>query len=224
MTTSASTLDLPALGEGVYTFAEASRILTGIGREVTTRQLRYWVETGLTSASRTDAEGNAVLTFDDLISLEIVRRFRVAGTSLQSVRRVEQALRASYPHLHRPFAYKVFFTDGATVWAQELDEEGPIAVELHGRHREQRVWIDAIQTFATEIRYDEDLHASSWLLDSWVEIDPQVQFGAPVVKGTRVPVHTVVANLRAGTPEDVASWYGLTVEQVLGARDFVAAR
>ncbi|MEW6154231.1 MAG: DUF433 domain-containing protein [Actinomycetota bacterium] len=95
-------------------------------------------------------------------------------------------------------------------------------IELVGRQRNHFVWRPAIETFAEQIRYGPDSHASGWDLSPWVEIDPSVQFGTPVVRGTRVPVRTIAANLRAGTPEDVADWYGLTVQQVQGVIEYLA--
>ena len=65
--------------------------------------------------------------------------------------------------------------------------------------------------------------ASGWQLSPWVEIDPERQFGAPVVRGTRIPVSTIEAQLRAGSPVEVADWYGLRVEQVEGVRDYAEA-
>jgi uncharacterized protein (DUF433 family) len=60
-------------------------------------------------------------------------------------------------------------------------------------------------------------------LSRWVEIDPAIQFGAPIIKGTRIPVSSIIADLGAGSVEDVANWRGLQVEQVEDARDYFVA-
>jgi uncharacterized protein (DUF433 family) len=40
--------------------------------------------------------------------------------------------------------------------------------------------------------------------DPWIEVRADVQAGTPVVKGTRIPIQTVVKYLRAGyTPEQI---------------------
>ena len=44
----------------------------------------------------------------------------------------------------------------------------------------------------------------------------------PTVRGTRVPVRTVLANLQVGKPGEVADWYGLTLDEVQGVRDYDA--
>jgi uncharacterized protein (DUF433 family)/DNA-binding transcriptional MerR regulator len=215
----------PSLGQGVYTFGEAKTILRGINKPVSVRQIRYWMNSGLTPASHSVANEVPILSFDDLISLEIIRRFRERNVTLQAVRRMERILRERYPDRARPFAYKVFFTDGANVWMQDAGGgSSPLVEELIGRHHGHYVWRDAIRTFAKDIRFaGNDQHAASWALTPWVEIDPSVQFGTPVVRGTRIPVATVAENLTAGSVKEVADWYGLSAKQVEGARDYVAA-
>jgi uncharacterized protein (DUF433 family)/DNA-binding transcriptional MerR regulator len=211
------------LGTGIYTFSEAARIIRSAGSRVSARQLRYWINRGLAEPIPVADENFAVLSFEDLISLEIVRRFRTVGASLQRVRVFNKELRAQFPALDHPFAYKVFFTDGASLWAKI--GEGPTdVIELVGKHRGHCVWGDAIATFAKAIRWSDEVipHAAGWRLNQWVEVDPAIQFGAPVVKGTRVTARTIGANLQEGSPEEVADWYGLDVESVLGVRDYLA--
>lgn len=217
-----TTLDRPKLGEGTYTFGEAARILRRSTRTVTNQRLRYWIKTGLSPASRVADDGEDVLTFEDLVSLEIVHRLRDEGASLQSIRRVEVELRRLFPELERPFAHELFFTDGASVWAQVHGEDA--VIEIVGKNRSHYAWRDAIRTFARDIRFEgPGGKAARWTLSPWVEINPTIQFGAPVVTGTRVAVRTVAANLEVGTPSEVADWYGLREEQVLGVRDYLAA-
>jgi uncharacterized protein (DUF433 family)/DNA-binding transcriptional MerR regulator len=211
------------LGTGIYTFPEAARILRSVGTDVSPGQLRYWIAKGLAEPIPVAEEDFAVLSFDDLVSLEIVRRFRGVGASLQRIRRFNETLHERFPNLEHPFTYRIFFTDGAALWAQ-VDDDPASVIELVGRRPGQFAWRDAIGTFAKAIRWSDDApaRASGWRLNQWVEIDPQIQFGAPVVRGTRVTVRTISANLREGTPEEVAEWYGLDVDSVLGVRDYLA--
>lgn len=212
------THDEPSVGEGIYTFPEATRIIRG----ATTRQLRSWMHSGLAPATFETEAGREVLGFDDLVSLEVVRRFKGQGVSIQRIRQFDALLRKEFPDRHQPFAYEMFFTDGAQLWVSEFGEEST-GTQLTGRRRGQRVWQDAIRTFASEISFDHATkRAERWFVSSWVEINPQVQFGRPVVRGTRVPVSVVLANLKAGTPAQVADWYGLTVDEVKGVRDYDA--
>ena len=57
-----------------------------------------------------------------------------------------------------------------------------------------------------------------------IVVDPQVRFGKPVIKGTRVPVHLVVAKLGGGMkPEQVAEEYDLTLDDIQAALAYAAA-
>ncbi len=56
-----------------------------------------------------------------------------------------------------------------------------------------------------------------------IVVDAAVRFGKPVIKGTRVPVHTVVAKMAAGmTQQQVADEYGLTTGDVHAALAYAA--
>lgn len=54
-------------------------------------------------------------------------------------------------------------------------------------------------------------------------LDPAVHHGKPVIRGTRVPVTTVVGSLAGGmTFEDIQREYDLTVDDIRAALKFVA--
>ncbi len=214
---------LPSFNEGVYTVAEAARILGRGAEPASSRQVRYWLASGLTTPTHRVADSVA-LSFEDLISLEIVRRLRAKGVSLHSIRRLEEALRELNTDRERPLAYEAFFTDGASIWAQGSDADANDVIEVVGRYHKQYAWTHGISTFADEIRFEPASgRAITWSPTPYVDLDPRIQFGAPVVSGTRIPVRTIETNLTVGTPADVAAWYGLTEEQVLGVRDYLAA-
>ena len=86
----------------------------------------------------------------------------------------------------------------------------------------------SIRSFAEEIRYEPEesalinehlpRKAIAWNLSTWVEINLSVQFGAPIARGTRIPISAIVADLGSGSPEEVAEWRGLGIEQVEDVR------
>jgi len=58
-----------------------------------------------------------------------------------------------------------------------------------------------------------------------ITVDPSVRFGKPVIKGTRVPVDTVVARVASGMSiKDVAEEYGITEKDVYNALHYAATR
>ena len=56
-----------------------------------------------------------------------------------------------------------------------------------------------------------------------IVIDPQIQHGKPVIRGTRVPVARIVGGLAGGmTFEQIEEEYGVTAEDVRAALEFAA--
>jgi uncharacterized protein (DUF433 family) len=56
-----------------------------------------------------------------------------------------------------------------------------------------------------------------------IVVDEAVHFGKPVIKGTRVPVETVVGKLAGGmTREQIEEEFGISKEDVLAALAYAA--
>ena len=57
----------------------------------------------------------------------------------------------------------------------------------------------------------------------WVEINPEICGGKPVIKGTRIPVKIILELLANGwTIEDIKEEYDLTAEQIKDAIRFAS--
>jgi uncharacterized protein (DUF433 family) len=56
-----------------------------------------------------------------------------------------------------------------------------------------------------------------------IVVDPDIRFGKPIIKGTRVAVELVLGKLSAGmTAQEVVDEYGLTLEDVQAALAYAA--
>jgi uncharacterized protein (DUF433 family) len=56
-----------------------------------------------------------------------------------------------------------------------------------------------------------------------IVIDPEIQHGKPVIKGTRVPITRIIGGLAGGmTVEEVAHEYEVTEEDILDALRYAA--
>ena len=210
-------------GTGIYSFSEAARILALRSPALRTGTVRRWVTSELTPPNfgKADAWGS-LLSFHDLVSLDVIRRFRDLDVSLQRLRKLEVKLREVFPDVARPFAHRIFFTDGASVWVG-LGESTDV-IELIGKRPGQYAWCSAIQAFADEIRFGSHDQAIAWELSEHIEVDPAIQFGEPVVKGTRLPISVITSELEAShSAEEIADWHAIDVEDVRDVQLFLAA-
>lgn len=182
---------------------------------VTTGKLRRWVSVMDSIAGRPSRR--EVVSFLDLVSLEAVRRLRSQELSFQSVRKALERLTHDEAMRGYPLAHQSILSDGRSLWVQT----GDYTEEVVGRRERHAVIVEAVRTFAEEIRFADEM-AASWTISPWVEIDPEVCFGEPRVKGTRIPVSTILANLGEGTPEEVADWYCLSVREVKGVAEYAS--
>jgi uncharacterized protein (DUF433 family) len=58
-----------------------------------------------------------------------------------------------------------------------------------------------------------------------ITVDPSVRFGKPVIKGTRVPVDTIVARVASGMSiKDVAEEYRITEKDVYNVLQYAASK
>lgn len=68
-----------------------------------------------------------------------------------------------------------------------------------------------------------DYHAATMAVTNRIVLDPAIHHGKPVIRGTRVPVTTVVGSLAGGmTFEEVQREYDLSVDDIRAALRFVA--
>ena len=60
-------------------------------------------------------------------------------------------------------------------------------------------------------------------MNARIVIDPRVQHGKPVIRGTRVPVARVLGSLAAGMSQpDISREYGINADDIAAALEFAA--
>ncbi len=203
--------------EGIYDVPEAARYLKACSRgdeayPVASSKIISWIRLGISSPELSAVPGNQLLIgFEDLVSMRIVAALRAAGFTGPRIRDMEQWLR-KMTKSQRPFATETLWTG-----------QGHVYVEL----RERLVAASSAGQLAFTIMRDYIIpvhglafDAETRLAKSWepvpnVVLQPQVQFGAPCIKGTRIPTRAIAGMIEAGDPKEwVASAYGLSPESV----------
>jgi uncharacterized protein (DUF433 family) len=211
------------LGVGLYTAAEASRLL-----ELPPARVRRWLG-GYLSAGRAHArlwppqlpklEGQLGLGFLDLMQLRIVKQLITqTKISLQQLRRALRLAEELTQHEH-PFATASFRTDGRRLFLEIGHEAGEAQLydvlgKQYGFHR-------IIEPSFRDVDLDVEI-TRWWPLGKQrsVMLDPQRSFGAPIVGRSGIPTATLARAADVeGSLREVTRWYPVTEREV---RDAIA--
>lgn len=196
---------MTSFGLGMYTLADAAKLIRSEPRKI-----RRWLYGYAYTARRGQAcerremlplwspqydleeLGEAVIGFQDLLELRVVREFVTYGVPLQVVRRCLQTAREVFGSDH-PLANHRFVTDGATIFADSLEAEvraGEHDGELLDLRSRQYAFRSIIKdSLYTGIEY-ENGRARRWYpqpRSRVVVVDPACQFGHPMIESCGVP-------------------------------------
>lgn len=117
---------------------------------ITYRQLDYWARTGLVTPSVRDASGSGsqrLYSFQDLVTLRVIKNLLDTGVSLQRVRKAVEHLKS----MERPLSGLTLMSDGKGVYEAHSAEaivdllkqgQGVFAIAL------DKVWDDVEDTIA----------------------------------------------------------------------------
>ncbi len=222
------------LGTGMYPLARAARL---VGSEL--RTVRRWLKGyswkcgdgrkvsgplwSLQYADDEEFDGEQVLGFHDLLELRTVSRFIQQGVSLQVIRATIDVAReylGDYP-LHS----RRFVTDGRKIFLEAVERSAEDSKLLDVRKRQFA--IDAVirPSLLDGIEYGDNSHALRWFpvpRKRLIVLDPEVQFGEPIIAEAGVPTDTLAAAY-AAEGEDaarVARLYRVTPQAVKAAVAF----
>lgn len=194
-------------------YLRASRMADEVYR-VGSRHLIRWVRRGLVLPSLADVPGRELLiSFEDLVSMRIIAALRAAGVTWPKIRKAEAWLR-DHTGKPRPFATELLWTERSDVFA-ELQTK-LIAASRHGQ-----LAMDMLRNYLMPVHgltFGREQIAISWEPRAGILLHPLIQFGAPCIKGTRIPTRAVWGMLRGGDSlERVAHSYGISEEEVHAA-------
>lgn len=221
----------PSLGDGIYTYADAEKIL-----RLSQGKLRNWLQGYLRTSGRSFPAGSfrvwkvagAVgFSFDTLIEAYVVAQLREIGVSMRTIRgaREELSERLRTPF---PFTKRGLLTDGKKILvALDLTDADDVLLKLDqsGQTEFRRL----VEQFCRKIDFAESTDAAAryWPdgRNSSVVVDPHHSFGRPSIAGTNTSTETIVGMLEAGESEEVvAGLHELDLKQVRDAAAFELRR
>lgn len=190
------------LGQGIYSLDELKSFVAYDGEREDAESVLPWLTRILLPVAHRARTPD--YSFHDLISLFVVRELRRAGVTPAAIRAAEKHFRRLW-NTDRPFARESIATDGSDVFPsrREIDDQLE-AGNLGG----QQVMFEAVKDRLKNVRYN-DGWAAAWAPARDVVLDPLVQFGEPVVAGTRIPTKSVVGSVDAIGVSRTAAMFGL---------------
>jgi uncharacterized protein (DUF433 family) len=195
------------LGQGLFSLANLRAYMALSGQPEDGSRVLPWLTQVLNEVHHQRKRPD--YSFGDLISLFVVRELLLKGVRPRDVREAEAYLRKKWK-TDRPFISDEIKTDGCGVFVDdELVAGGQLeAAERHG----QQVLREAVKKRLTRVEYQNGL-ASLWTPMQHVVIDPRIQFGEPVISGTRVPTESIAEMAEYATVNEIAKEMGITVPQ-----------
>jgi uncharacterized protein (DUF433 family) len=202
------------IGQGLYSLADLRAYLVLSGNEQDGAKLEHWMRNVLLPVERRPREPNH--SFSDLVSLFVVRELGRHGVTAKKIREGEAYLRNLWD-TDRPFVRDTVQTDGRDIFADGARITGQVEKATQGGG--QQVMLEVVRKFLKDVRY-VDGEAQLWSPGPHVVLDPAIQFGDPVVEGTRVPTSAVADVARVRDIETAARRLRISPEQARAAFTF----
>ncbi len=207
------------LGRGVYALSDLRAFVALDGKPADGKNVPRWLTRVLAPVGHQPWQAD--YSFSDLVSLFVVRELLKKGVHQFTIREAETYLRKKWK-TDRPFVSDEIQTDGLRVLVDDEVIAGQIeSADLHG----QQVMRELVKDRLEHVEY-HDGSAAYWLPAPGVVVDPRVQFGAPVVEGTRVPTDAVYGVVRQLGTERAIRRFDLSakhIEHAIAFEDRLAA-
>jgi uncharacterized protein (DUF433 family) len=199
------------LGQGIYSLAELRSYLAFAGVEKDGDRVLDWLGM-LNDVAHQPRQPD--YSFADLVSLFVVRMLLGKGVKPRRILEAETYLRTRR-QTDRPFVCDDLSTDGRFVYFDSL--EGP--VDSANRGGGQQASLVVIAPYLKRVKYHEGA-AVQWSPMDHVVLNPAIQFGEPVIDGTRV-LTVAVADAAAGAGvEQAAKWLAVSASAARAAVSF----
>ncbi|TNE68558.1 DUF433 domain-containing protein [bacterium] len=210
----ANTLDI---GTGIYTLKDAE-LLLDIPMHRMSRWLNtYWNNRFATETLYTRKEsGTRYFNFYTLIELNVVSQMREMGLTFKEIEKAHQTLSKNFGSPF-PFAHHDLYYNKN--WIYILTEQGIAKAD----DTLQFGFQDLIKPYAHRIDFDErEKLAKALFLNDAKDIvaQPDIQFGEPVIAGTRIKALDIYSYFKAGeTIKSLAEDFHVTENQIKHAID-----
>ncbi len=190
--------------DGIYAPSEVSSyLLVGIRaarkRPPSNARILRWIRSGLVAPERSGTAGRRLfLNFEDLVTCQAIALLNEAGFSMQAIRKAERVFADLYG-VPKPFAHFEFWhgqpdfphifgrLDGHLVSGTK---PGQLALSFIER------WVKPV---GARLKFSRQTGSPiCWQPRNRILLRPDVQFGQPCIKGTRIPTSTLWGYVKGG--------------------------
>ncbi|MFC1946576.1 DUF433 domain-containing protein [Chloroflexota bacterium] len=207
---------------GAYSIPEASLYVSATMPDnakfpLNTRHLHHWVKDGLAGGYLTGTKNRKLfINFRDLISLRVIAAMRSQGIKHKEILIAEKELKKLFEWEY-PFAMSDF-------WVAKPDIYMKIQGVFISVSRHLQYALDMVTEYIVPVHgLTFDLYgvSATWTPHTDILLNPEIQYGAPCISGTRVPTETIWSFYDAGdTVETISFAYGLQHGQINNAIDW----
>ncbi len=213
-----------------YPVAEAAMLAETHPRTVSRWFYGYRLPSGARAARVLgDRERGVALSYLQLVEVAFVATMRRIGVTLERLR-IAHAYLSTRFGAEYPFAQMKLKTDGAHVLKDLEEAEGSwinrlVVVSRHG----QVVWADPIEERIRQFEYDlQQGLAIRWFprgSEAPIVVDPQIAFGAPVLREAAIPTAVIRGRFEAGEDiEEIGEDFDIPPDMVTYALRFEGER
>ncbi len=226
----------PALFVGAYTLRESAALVRATTPPpdvnlwqwrrrndrfitATTYHVSQWIRRGMgwDTPIRVSAR-DRVITFADLVRLRMVTLLRSRGIAYKNIVAAEDYIRR-LRGIPQPFVSEQMWTAGSEVFVRFTSEL--IAASQEGQLAFEEFMSAYLTPAHHGLSFSSGGKPARWQPWPTVLIDPEVQFGAPCITGTRVETRSLWSLNQAGDSEDsLAEAFSLRLDQVRDALDW----
>lgn len=184
-----------------------------------------YVSGGLTLASAPITPRADVLefaSFIDLVELVAIGRFKEAGYSLATIRRIVDRCQSIF-HVNRPLTSLAFKTGGKNVFVDHPDTGLIEVLRTHG----QTAWREILTPFLATLEYEGGTVSKWWPLgkNEPIVVDPDYGYGLPVVATTGIRTELIFERfLATASFEEIGHDFNIGAKLVERAVRFEAGR
>ena len=211
------------IGQGIYTAADASRIL-----KVPYAKANYWFSYYAKQRFASTAhhiyhfkiKDTVAVNFLTLIEMLVFYTLKEKGIRTSQIVKAHTVM-SEFLNTPHPFAKEEIYIDGKSLLFGS-DEQ-----LLTADTRLQSVIIQVLKPFISKIKFNDEKMARKFYplgKNKTIVVNPENQFGQPVIEGTNILTQTIYNLVRAGeTKKSIAKLYDLNINQVNDALEFSKA-